>query len=83
VRICCIVIVFSFKKYATKLQKVIETESYKIKKVAKRDNISPFDGQISIKMQYDCTDFRFLTGKRHFPNWKVEIIQLAFTKVSM
>lgn len=37
------VFVLSFENYAPKLQKNIETKSYKVKKVAKRDKISPFE----------------------------------------
>ena len=33
------VFVLSYEKYAPKLQKFIETKSYKVKKVAKRDKI--------------------------------------------
>jgi len=44
------VFVLSFEKYAPKLQKIIETKSHKVKKVAKRDKISPFENYNSIKM---------------------------------
>ena len=43
------VFVLSFEKYAPKLQKNNEIESYKVKKVTKRDKISPFEGQKGIK----------------------------------
>ena len=50
------VFVLSFEKYAPKLQKIIETESYKVKKVTKRDNISPFEDQNDIKMAKSTTE---------------------------
>lgn len=43
------VFVLSFEKYGPKLQKIIETKSHKVKKVAKSDEISPFEGQNGIK----------------------------------
>jgi len=43
------VYVLSFEKYAPKLQKNNEIESYKVKKITKRDENSSFESQNGIK----------------------------------
>jgi len=61
------VFVLSFKKYAPKLQKIIETKLQKAKKVAKRDKISLSKGQNSIKKTNYKLRISF-TLLKHYPS---------------